>query len=153
LKPIITVYVRGSEDKAKKFEGFMEAAFWMGIDHGDGDLVSVKVRQPAQTYDEEVATLGEFTDLLIKRQINFSIEFFAEPQPMEVLAQVGGAPAAMQDGSPLVLTDGSGSDYQNEMDHLKEEYKKGQMTKKQYKSKKEDLLRRWKDKVEGNLGT
>ena len=130
----------------------MEAAFWIGVDHAEGDLASVKVRQPTESYDEEVSTLKEFTELLVKRQINFSIEFFAEPHPVEVPREAQSVAAGQeQEGSPLVLA--GGNDFQTVIDQLKEEYKRGAMTKKQYKSRKEDLLKQWKDRIEGNLET
>jgi hypothetical protein len=151
LKPIITIHPQGSGGEAKKFDGFMEAAFWMGVDHAEGDLGSVKVRQPSQSYDEEVSTLGEFTNLLVRRQINFSIEFFSEPQGVEVPGRGVVVPEEeKQEDSPLVYA--NGNDYQSEIDQLKEEYKRGAMTKKQYKSKKDDILKQWRDKVEGKLG-
>jgi len=129
----------------------MEAAFWIGVDHAEGDLGSVKVRQPSQSYDEEVSTLGEFTNLLVRRQINFSIEFFSEPQMVEMPGQAPVVPSEeKQEDSPLVYA--NGNDFQSEIDQLKEEYKRGAMTKKQYKSKKDDILKQWRDKVEGRLG-
>jgi len=152
LKPIITIHPQGAGGEAKKFDGFMEAAFWIGVDHAEGDLGSVKVRQPSQSYDEEVSTLGEFTNLLVRRQINFSIEFFSEPQAMEVPGQPQVVPAEekREEDSPLIYA--NGNDFQSEIDHLKEEYKRGTMTKKQYKSKKDDILKQWREKVEGRLG-
>ena len=152
LKPIITLYSQGADSEAKKFEGFIEAAFWIGVDHTDKDLASVKVRQPSQSYDEEVSTLKEFTELLVKQQINFSVEFFSEP-----ILSVGGAPAEetlselREEDAQLVAP--NGTEFQSEVEHLKEEYKRGSMSKKQYKSKKEDLLKQWRDRVEGRLET
>jgi hypothetical protein len=152
LKPIITIYSRGAEGEPKKFEGFMEASFWIGVDHAEGDLVSVKVRQPAQAYDEEVSTLGEFTDLLVRRQINFSIEFFSEPQPLEAASPTRETTAEQrEEESPLVLT--QRNDFQSEIEQLRDEYKRGSMTKKQYKMRKEELLKQWKEKVEDRLGS
>ena len=128
----------------------MEAAFWIGVDHTEGDLLSVKVRQPIQAYDEEVSTLGEFTELLVSRQVNFSIEFFAEPQELEQpLPMREPAGERGEDGARIVLA--HGSDFQSEIEQLKDEYKRGEMTKKQYKSRKEELLKQWKEKVEGKL--
>jgi len=151
MKPIITVYSRGAEDQPKKFEGFMEAAFWVGVDHAEGDLDSVKIRQPTESYDEEVSTLGEFTGLLVRRQINFAVEFFSEPRPMEEVARPNGVPEESgQEAAPLVLT--NGNEFQEQIAQLKEDYKKGTITKKQFKSKKDDILRLWKERVEGNLG-
>jgi len=151
MKPIITVYSR-SGDQPKKFEGFMEASFWIGVDHSEGDLTSVKVRQPIQAYDEEVSTLSEFTELLVRRQISFSIEFFSEPQVVENAPPVAEAEMAKaEDDTSMVVAQRSG--FQTEIEHLRAEYKRGEMTKKQYKSKKEDLLKLWKEKVEDDLET
>jgi hypothetical protein len=151
LKPIITVYTLGADAEAKKFEGFIEAAFWIGVDHADGELSSVKVRQPSQSYDEEVSTMKEFTDLLVRQQINFAVEFFTEPVPTvgSVAAQVASPEDEEED---LQLVTPNGNQFQSELEHLKEEYKRGTMSKKQYKIKKEDLLKQWRGRIEGRLG-
>ena len=151
MKPIITVYSQGAEKEAKKFEGFIEAAFWIGVDHAEKDLASVKVRQPTQSYDEEVSTLREFTNLLVKQQLNFSVEFFAEPIPVvQEVSEQETEPDIDEEAEQLVTS--NGNEFQTEIEHLKEQYKQGVMSKKQYKSKKEDLLKLWKDSVEGRLG-
>jgi len=151
MKPIITIYAQGADSEAKKFDGFIEAAFWMGVDHSEKDLASVKVRQPTQSYDEEVSTLREFTNLLIKQQVTFSVEFFAEPVPAVGPESDQMASVEVEEEGPQLVTS-DGNEFQSEIEHLKEEYKRGTMSKKQYKSKKEDLLKLWKESVEGRLG-
>jgi hypothetical protein len=151
LKPIITIYSGGADEEPKKFEGFMEAAFWIGVDHAEGDLASVKVRQPTESYDEEVSTLREFTELLVRRQISFSVEFFSEPRPMEDVGQPHRVAAEKNQGrAPLVLT--NGNEFQEQIAQLKEDYRRGTITKKQYKSRKDDILKLWRERVEGRLG-
>jgi hypothetical protein len=152
MKPIITIYSVGSDSDAKKFEGFIEAAFWMGVDHAEKNLASVKVRQPTQSYDEEVSTLREFTQLLIKQQLNFSVEFFVEPIPASGTELEREGPPEISQGEDQQLVTSGRNQFQGEIERLKGEYKRGAMTKKQYKSKKEDLLKLWKESVEGRLG-
>ena len=151
MKPIITVYSGGTAKETKKFESFIEAAFWIGIEHLEGDLDSVRVRQPNESYDTDVANLSELSTLLVQRQINFSIEFFTEPLPSEE------SPPQLPGESPThePKTEPSASaeelDYETELDKLKEEFRKGLMTKKQYESRKSVLLKKWKEGVDGGL--
>ena len=152
MKPIITIYSQGADSDSKKFESFIEAAFWMGVDHAEKDLASVKVRQPTQSYDEEVSTLREFTQLMIKQQLNFSVEFFSEPIPAAEAEPGEEAAPEISRGEGQQLVTSDRSEFQSEIEHLKEEYKRGAMSKKQYKAKKEDLLKLWKESVEGRLG-
>jgi hypothetical protein len=152
MKPIITIYSVGGDSDSKKFEGFIEAAFWMGVDHSEKNLASVKVRQPTQSYDEEVSTLREFTQLLIKQQLNFSVEFFAEPLPAAETEPEREAAPEISQGEDQQLVTSNRNQFQSEIERLKGEYKRGAMSKKQYKSKKEDLLKLWKESVEGRLG-
>ena len=81
MKPNISVYSRTGPEETKKLDGFVEAAFWIGVDQTEGDLDTVKIRLPSPSYDSDVASMLEFTSLLVQRQINFSVEFFTEPAP------------------------------------------------------------------------
>ncbi len=147
MKPIITVYSGESPEETKKFEGFITAAFWIGFDHTEGEVASVRVRQPNVSYDQDVAELSEFTALLVERQINFSVEFFTEPTPD--LSVESPVPEPIKESRP---PEAKGQfDYETEITKLKEEYQKGTMTKNQYETKKNALLKKWKDKVEGTL--
>ena len=152
MKPIITLYGKSSNEETKKFDGFLAAAFWIGMEHSEDLLGSVKVRMPTESYDSDVAAVTEFTNLLVQRQINFTLEFFAEPAPV--------APAAP---GPVELNysteSGSGSsmlsedvDFETELTKMKVDYEKGAVSKKQYDARRGALLKRWKDKVEGRLG-
>jgi hypothetical protein len=150
LKPIITVYSGGTSNQTKKLEGYIAAAFWMGVDHAENELDSVKVRQPTESYDAEVANLTEFTSLLVERQINFSVEFFSEPSAQESQAE-----EESQSPEIRVIPEGrlaTAGDYQKSLEELKDEYTKGSLTKKQYESKRNVILKQWKEKVEGTLG-
>jgi len=81
MKPIITVYSGGSAAQTKKFDNFIHAAYWVGVADTERDLDSVKVRlSPLEDYDADVASAKEFSTLLIEKGINFSFEFFVEPQ-------------------------------------------------------------------------
>ena len=99
----------------------------------------------------------EFTSLLVQRQINFSVEFFTEPVPEpsspvslnyreEALEPVATGPSALQQ-----LEKGD-FDYETELAKIKADYEKGVVSKKQFETKKGTLLKRWKERVEGNLG-
>jgi hypothetical protein len=156
MKPNITVYSKAGPEETKKLDGFVEAAFWIGVDHAESDLDTVKVRLPTQSYDSDVASVLEFTSLLVQRQINFSVEFFAEPVPEP------SSPVSMNyREEPLEsLSVGSNAlqqlekeefDYEAELAKIKEDYDNGVVTKKQFESRKVALLKRWKEKVEGKL--
>ncbi|MDA4126304.1 MAG: hypothetical protein OK452_03740 [Thaumarchaeota archaeon] len=153
MKPIITVYSRGMPDQTKKFEGFITAAFWIGLYHTEGEMESVKVRQPNESYDNDVANLGEFTSLMVQRQINFSVEFFAEPILQQAIAgqQASGSPLA--DEIPEEIESETEVDFESELTRIKEAYRSGLVNKKQYETKKGAILKKWKDKVEGKLET
>jgi len=151
LKPIITVYSTGTAEQTKKFEGYISAAFWIGVDHAEGEVGSVKVRQPTESYDIEVATLSEFADLLVERQINFSVEFFSEPTPPQPRAEAAPGAIPVAEPMPAIAVNGTETDYEEELNRIKDQYQKGLVTKRQYESKKLALLKRWKEKVEGKL--
>jgi hypothetical protein len=112
---------------------------------------SVKVRQPVESYDNEVASLTEFTELMVQRQISFSVEFFAEPGQQRV-AQAVPEPEPAEEPVPAISSEGAETDYEAELTKIKNQYKKGVVTKRQYEAKKEELLRSWREKVEGRLG-
>lgn len=151
MKPIITVYSTGTVEQTKKFEGYISAAFWIGVDHAEGDVESIKVRQPVESYDNEVASLLEFASLMVQRQINFAVEFFTEPgtpssmevQPVEMKFSTDPVP-------PEVVVGGE-VDFETELNRIKEEYRQGTVSKKQFESKKGALLRRWKEKLDTGL--
>jgi hypothetical protein len=153
VRPIITVYSRGLPDQTKKFEGFITAAFWIGLYHTDGEMESVKVRQPNESYDNDVASLGEFTSLMVQRQINFSVEFFSEPTPEQAITaqQRSGNPLAEE--IPEQIEDEEEIDFESQLTRIKDDYRSGLVNKKQYETKKGAILKKWKDMVEGKLET
>lgn len=150
MKPIITLYSTGTTQETKKFEGYISAAFWIGVDHAEGEVASVKVRQPTESYDTEVETLMEFAGLMVQRQINFSVEFFAEPIQTPTVESTR-EPEPEEKPLPVISTEGSEMDYEAELTKVKNLYKKGLVTKKQYEAKKEELLKSWREKIEGRL--
>ena len=151
MKPIITIYSTGTSEPTKKFEGYITAAFWIGVDHAEGEVSSVKVRQPTESYDTEVELLNEFASLMVQRQINFSVEFFAEPA--EAKAAEPAQEQAPEEKVELSFSTGGGEvDYEAELSKVKNQYKKGLVTKRQYEAKKEELLKNWKERIEGRLG-
>lgn len=149
MKPKITVYLRGGPAETKKLDSFISAAFWIGVDHAENDLQSVKVRLPSESYDTDVSTMLEFTSLLVRRQINFSVEFFTEPPPREtaVLNPEAEPSPEVRNRAPK---DGD-SEFEKELDRMKDDYQKGAVSKEQYESRKDELLKKWKEKVEGKL--
>lgn len=150
MKPIITIYSTGTSEPTKKFEGYITAAFWIGVDHAEGEVSSVKVRQPTESYDTEVELLSEFAGLMIQRQINFSVEFFAEPA--EAKAAETGEEASVEKVELSLPMEKGEIDYEAELVKIKNLYKKGIMTKKEYEAKKEELLKNWRERIEGRLG-
>ena len=151
MKPIITIYSTGTTEPTKKFEGYITAAFWIGVDHAEGEVASVKVRQATESYDTEVELLNEFTSLMVQRQINFSVEFFAEPA--EVKMAEPARDAEDEEGAvPVLSTGGAEIDYEAELSKIKNQYKKGLVTKKQFEARKEELLKSWRERIEGRLG-
>jgi hypothetical protein len=151
LKPIITIYSTGTTEPTKKFEGYITAAFWIGVDHAEGEVASVKVRQPTESYDTEVELLNEFTGLMVQRQINFSVEFFAEPAEVK-MAEEEGEPEPDERAMPIISAQGAEIDYEAELTKIRNQYKKGLVTKKQFEAKKEELLKSWRERIEGRLG-
>jgi len=151
LKPIITIYTTGTAEPTKKFEGYITAAFWIGVDHADAEVASVKVRQATESYDTEVEMLMEFTGLMVQRQINFSVEFFAEPADAQ-MGEIVQEPASEETTEHVISTERSDLDYEAELTKIKNQYKKGLVTKKQFEAKKEELLKGWRDRIEGRLG-
>lgn len=150
MKPIITLYPTGSKTQTKKFEGYIAAAFWIGVDHAEGDIGSVKVRQPVESYDTEVATLTEFSGLMVQRQISFSVEFFREPEPQEGSPE-GQAEAELEASAmePEANEGGGPTNYEAELAKIKTEFQKGLVSKKQYEAKKGVILKQWKERLEG----
>ncbi len=150
MKPHITVYSSGGPQETKKLDGFISAAFWIGVDHTEGDLASVKVRLPSESYDYDVASLTEFTSLLAQRQINFSVEFFTEPPLRDAPSQK--VAETKQSGSVPAVDPLKEADFEGELAKIKEQYSRGQVTKHQYESKKGEILKKWRDGLEGRLG-
>ena len=155
MRPIITVYSRGMPDQTKKFEGFITAAFWIGLYHTEGEMESVKVRQPNESYEDDVANLGEFTSLMVQRQINFSVEFFTEPSasPQQQITAEQGSGNVLADEIPEEIEDQDEIDFESQLTRIKDAYRSGLVNKKQYETKKGAILKKWKDKVEGKLET
>jgi len=151
VKPIITVYSGENLEETKKFEGFITAAFWIGFDHSEGDVSSVRVRQPNESYDTDVAELTEFATLLVQRQINFSVEFFSEPVPQSPQVPMGTGISQNKGSRREESKEEREGDYEAELSRIKEEYRQGILTQKQYDAKKEALLKKWKESVEGTL--
>ena len=149
LKPIITLYSRGAPALTKKFEGYIEAAFWIGLEYTDDDLESVKARQSSESYDTDVANLLEFSALMVKKQINFSIEFFEEPPPKENLEQ--SPPDEPPVGPGTSSLPAEEVDYRDELKNLKEDYDRHRLSRRQYEARRDSLLKKWKEGVEGGL--
>ena len=150
LKPIITLYSHGTPSPTKKFEGYIEAAFWIGLEYTDGDLMSVKARQPSEAYDTDVANLLEFSALMVRRQINFSVEFFEEP-PQEENPEQGPSEETSAGPEPPLSEPVKGVDYKIQLAKLKEDFDNHRLSRSQYEAKRESLLKKWKKGVEGGL--
>jgi len=151
LKPIITIYSTGTTEPTKKFEGYITAAFWIGVDHTEGEVGSVKVRQPTESYDTEVELLMEFAALMVQRQINFTVEFFAEPVGVQVGETIQ-EQVPEESEMPVLSAQGAEVDYEAELTKIKNQYKKGLVTKRQFEARKEELLKSWRERIEGRLG-
>jgi hypothetical protein len=85
---------------------------------------------------------------MVQRQINFSVEFFTEPTQRQPPAEMMEEAAVPE---PLPAEEGGEGDFEEELMKIKEQYKKGLVTRKQYDARKGALLRSWKEKVEGKL--
>ena len=151
MKPIITIYSTGTTEPTKKFEGYITAAFWIGVDHTEGEVGSVKVRQPTESYDTEVELLMEFAALMVQRQINFTVEFFAEPVGVQVGETIQ-EQVPEESEMPVLSAQGAEVDYEAELTKIKNQYKKGLVTKRQFEARKEELLKSWRERIEGRLG-
>ena len=151
MKPIITIYSTGTAEPTKKFEGYITAAFWIGVDHSEGEVASVKVRQPTESYGTVVEVLNEVAGLMVQLQINFSVEFFAEPAEART-AEADLESEPEERAIPVISTEGAETDFEAELTRIKSQYKKGLVTKKQFEARKEELLKSWRDRIEGRLG-
>jgi hypothetical protein len=153
LKPIITVCSGGSASLTKKFEGYIEAAFWIGLEHSEGDLESVKARQPNESYGTDVANLLEFCSLLVRREISFSIEFFEEPsEPGDSGSGLTQEPSPSERETSAAALEEE-ADYKAELDRLRDDYSKDLVNRRQYESRKGVLLKKWRKSVEGRLSS
>lgn len=150
MKPIITLYSQGAPSLTKKFEGYIEAAFWIGLEYTDGDLISVKVRQPNESYDTDVANLLEFSALMVRRQINFSVEFFEEP-PLEENPEQGPPEEPSAGPEPSSSEPAKGVDYKAQLAKLKEDFDSRRLSRRVYEAKRDALLKKWKEGLEGGL--
>ncbi len=150
MKPIITIHSTDASAQSKKFEGYITAAFWIGVGHAEEEAITVRIRQPVESYDVEVASLTEFTDLLVERQINFSVEFFAEP-PVQLTGSVVAEETVLQREAQAAGGGEGTADFEAELTRMKDEYQRGLVTKKQFETKKSAILKKWKDRVEGKL--
>ncbi len=146
MKPNITLYSATSADKTKKFESFIEAAFWIGTDYFDEDLESVKIRQPNESYDVDVANLLDFANLLVRKQISFKLEFFTEPEQATSLEL-----QEVEKPAQEPATSGKTAEEEEGLKKLDEEFSKGGITKKQYEARRDAMLKRWKSRVEEGL--
>jgi hypothetical protein len=151
LKPNITVYAKSGPDETKKLEGFISAAFWVGVDHAEGDVRSVKIRLPTESYDFDVENMLEFTSLLVRRQINFTVEFFVEPLQRQAATKVETKNGPEQMPGSLASGREPEADYEDELSSIKAQYEKGAMTKEQFEAKKGTLLKKWREGIEGRL--
>ena len=149
MKPNITVYSSGGPGETKKLDSFIAAAFWIGVDHAESDLESVKVRLPSESYDTDVASLLEFTALLVQRQINFSVEFFTEPPQRDSVPTAEGEPTPDDVDAPAPAE--GDQDFEKELSEAEADYQKGRITREQYMLKKAIILKKWRKKVEGRL--
>ena len=151
MKPNITVYSKTGPEGTKKLDGFIAAAFWVGVDHAEGDVRSVKIRLPTESYDVDVENMLEFTNLLVRRQINFTVEFFVEPlqrqPPMKIETKAG----SEQEVGSSIPDKELEADYEDELSKIKEQFEKGGMTKEQFESKKGTILKKWREGIEGRL--
>ena len=151
MKPNITVYSKSGPEETKKLDGFISAAFWVGVDQAEGDVKSVKIRLPTESYDYDVENMLEFTGLLVRRQINFTVEFFVEPQQHQPPTRIENKTGPEQTGDTPTSGKELEADYEDELVSIKEQYEKGAMTKEQFESKKGTILKKWREGIENRL--
>jgi hypothetical protein len=109
------------------------------------------VRLPTESYDFDVENMLEFTGLLVRRQINFTVEFFVEPPQRQGATKIdsrnGPEPAVGTPPSTKELD----ADYEDELYNIKAQFEKGALTKEQFESKKGTILKKWREGIEGRL--
>ncbi len=148
------MYSKSGPEETKKLDGFITAAFWIGVDHAENDLRSIKIRLPTESYDYDVANMMEFTSLLVQRQINFTVEFFVEPPQRQGSPKVDiktGRSGQEGKTEPDEANSEPESDYEVELLKIKEQFEKGQMTREQFDSRKGAILKKWKEGIENRL--
>ena len=74
-----------------ELEGFVTAAFWIGMEHSDDEVRSVTVRADSASFSSEGPELREFLALLIQRGIDFSVDFLPERGKKPVPRDPGGS--------------------------------------------------------------
>ena len=152
MRPIITIYSGGAAKLTKKFSGYIEAAYWVGIEHAEGDFESVKVRQSVESYDADVAALTEFTSLMVKAQLNFAVEFFSEPPAAgDEPGDEPGPEEPREGGEKKEGGELGGSGFEAELDKLKEDFRAGRLNKKQYETKRDGVVKRWRQDIDKGL--
>ncbi|MGD0478037.1 MAG: hypothetical protein ABSB29_07720 [Nitrososphaerales archaeon] len=135
MKPIITVYSGGSTALTKKFDNFVHAAYWIGIENAERDLESVKVRvSPLEDYDADVANAKGFSSLLIENGINFSFEFFVEPPQSGQDTPPPTPPPPPKSSQPTATKSTGRVGSKATPENLKSALEKGLITKREYDS-------------------
>jgi hypothetical protein len=164
LKSTISLYTKDSLKATKRFEDFIQASFWIGVDYAERDLKSVKVEVFDSQDPEGTAELQKFANLLLAQQIDFSVRFFGEsspaaepseeppapPPPPPAPAPTPAPPGEEAPPPPAPVSKGVEDDAA-ELAKLKDDYNKGLLTKRQYESRRDAVLKRWRQRVDEGL--
>jgi hypothetical protein len=163
LKPTISMYTEEASKASKRVEDFVNASFWIGVDYAEHDLKSVKIDIFDAQEPDGATDLQKFVSLLLGQQIDYSVRFFGESSPSGETEEeeAAGEPAeeppkeeakgaAAPAEAPAPASKGVEDDAA-ELERLKDDFNKGVLSKRQYEAKRDQVLKRWRQRVDEGL--
>jgi hypothetical protein len=137
----------GPPDQTLELEGLVNAAFWIGMEHGDDEVRSVTVTADPASFSTEGPGLQELITLLIRREIDFSIDFLPEGRKKSEYRSPGGTTFDRSNKGH-----GRELGYLEELAELKKALDQGRLTKSQYEENRKILIGGWVEREEEKKG-
>lgn len=157
MEPIIILYTKEEAKRPyDRFDNFIDAAFWIGMEYsqpeGSGNVKLVRIEMYSAGEREGLDQLKRFTNLLLDRGIDHEVKFFPEPPPSDDSGNPGGPPPPPgYEEPPSESEEPHSASYVAEMNELREMHKKGSLSDKEYRARREKLLKRWRKEVDEQL--
>jgi hypothetical protein len=159
------MYTEEASKASKRVEDFVNASFWIGVDYAEHDLKSVKIDIFDAQEPDGASDLQKFVNLLLGQQIDYSVRFFGESsptgeteeeEPAEEPAEEPPKEEAKEEPPPAEEAPASPvskgvEDDAAELERLKDDFNKGVLTKRQYEAKRDQVLKRWRQRVDEGL--